>query len=440
MQFEHKAAGQYYDQFQVVDTIKFFNRKLILAKRPDGGQVFLQEIEMNRFVPPGIREVLRNFHHPHVAPIHDVIEGNDWIILIHPPLIGEPLSMLVDPDHPMPPKLALSIFRRLLRVVVDLYKLPLPMTTTLDPRNVIMNENHPYVLFLNFKKLSPPRFHEKWRELLYFLLTGEEPDGDVRKRIENENLNIPPELRKLIMASLDPKNSIHDVLSLAEATRLEMPEKKQPWKKWLYPVSAAVLVIFGIALGIEFTSTTVVSEPPKLEGDPHPLSSVAHFRLEDPSQVYSLRLPEGEPVRIQAELTREEDQSFTLALVSNEPRRAYGIYIDEQGKIFLLEEKDGEEPPLDDRVRAPLPIEPGKPYRLELVYQPDEPLHVTVMDKGSNAKEGVVGSVPVDMPTSVQFQGGEGTVLHRLRAIRLDDLDEIINQGESNGPPKHAVF
>ena len=54
MQFEHKATGQYYDQFQVVDTIKFFNRKLILAKRPDGrDQVFLQEIEMNRFVPPG---------------------------------------------------------------------------------------------------------------------------------------------------------------------------------------------------------------------------------------------------------------------------------------------------------------------------------------------------------------------------------------------------
>lgn len=440
MQTDQKAAGRYYGRFHVMDTVKFFNGKLILAKGPDGGQVFLQEIEMNHFVPPGIREVLRNFDHPHVAPIHDVLEKDNRIVLIHPLLLGEPLSMLVDPEHPMPPKQALHVFRRLLRTMVDLYNLPLPMTTTLDPRNVIMYENNPYVLFINFKRLSRPRFHEKWRELLYFLLTGEEAEGDIRYKIKDQNLNIPPELKKLVTFSLDPKNSIHDVLSLAEDTHFEIPEKKNSLKKWLYPVSAAVLVIFGVVLGIQLTSSPVVSEPHRLDGEPLQLSTVAQLRLEDPPQVYSLGLPVGEPVRIRAELTRERNRSFTLALVSNEPRREYGIYIDEQGKIFLLERRDGEEPILNGQDPTTLPVEPGKQYVLEIVYKPGEPIYVTVMDSSGQNIRRVVGSVPAEIPSSVLFQGGEGTVLHQLRAIRLDDLNEMINQGESNSPSENTVF
>ena len=423
MQSDNRAAGRYYERFQVVDTIHFFNRKLILAKDPDGEQVLLQEIEMNRFVPPGIREVLRNFDHPHVAPIHDVIEENRRIILVHPPMIGEPLSMLVDPEHPMPPIQALRIFRRLLRTMVDLYNLPLPMTTTLDPRNVIMNADHPHVLFLNFKKLSPPRFHEKWRELLYFLLTGKEPDGDVRQSIEDQK-NIPPELRRLIVASFDPANTLQDVLTLAESTRIQLPEKKNPLKKWMYPVAASVLVVFGILLGIQLTSNTAMSEPLNLDAQPRQLVTVSQFRLDDSNQVYSLSLPEGEPVRIRAELTREENRSFTLALVSEEPRRGYGIYIDEQGKVLFLEQADGEDPLLNDQDPTTPPVEPGKRYILELVYFPDEPLYVTVMENSGRNKRGVVGPIPVESPSWVQFQGGEGTVLHRLRAIRLNDTGE----------------
>ena len=430
MRSDQKAAGWYLGRFQVVDIIKFFNRKLILAKEADGSRVFLQEIEMNHFVPPGIREVLRNFHHPHVVPIHDVIEENRRITLVHPPLIGEPLSMIVDPEHPMPPKQALRTFRKLLRTMVDLYNLPLPMTTTLDPRNVIMNEGHPYVLFLNFKKLSPPRFHEKWRELLYFLLTGREAEGDLRQVIQNRNLNIPPELKKLIAAAFDPRKSIHDVLALAEATRLKEPGEKKRLKKWLlYPAAASVLMVLGIFLGIEFTSNTVVSEPLNLGGEPRRLAAVSQFRLDDPTQVYSLSLPEGEPVRIRAELTREKNRSFTLALVSKETRRGYGIYINEQGKVMFLEKKDGEKPLLNDQNRASLPVQPGKRYILEMIYQPDEPLLVTVMDNDGNNKEGVLGPIPENKPSWVQFQGGEGTILHRLKAIRLNDLKETDKRG-----------
>ena len=427
MQSDNRAAGRYYERFQVVDTVHFFNRKLILARDPGGGQVFLQEIEMNRFVPPGIREVLRNFDHPHVAPIHDVIEENRRIILVHPPMIGEPLSMLVDPDHPMPPIQALRIFRRLLRTMVDLYNLPLPMTTTLDPRNVIMNENHPYVLFLNFKKLSPPRFHEKWRELLYFLLTGKEPEGDVRQTIE-EQQNIPPELRRLIAACFDPANSIQDVLALAESTRIQLPEKKSPMKKWFYPVAASVLVVFGILLGIQLTSNTAMSEPLNLDAEPRQLAIVSQLRLDGSNQVYSLSLPEGEAFRIRAELTRKENRSFALALVSDEPRRGYGVYIDEQGKVLFLEKADGEEPLLSDQDRTTPSVEPGKRYVLEMVYLPDEPLYVTVMENSGRNKRGVVGPIPVEKPSWVQFQGGEGTVLHRLRAIRLDDTGKTDNR------------
>lgn len=428
MQLENRAAGRYYERFQVLDTIHFFNRKLILAKEPNGRQVFLQEIEMNHFVPPGIREVLRNFDHPHVAPIQDVIEEHRRIILVHPPMIGEPLSMLVDPDHPMPPIQALRIFRRLLRTMVDLYNLPLPMTTTLDPRNVIMDENNPYVLFLNFKKLSPPRFHEKWRELLYFLLTGKEPEGDVRRSIEDHQ-DIPPELRRLIAACFDPANTIHDVLALAESTRIQLPEKKNPLKKWLYPVAAAVLVVFGALLGIQLTSNTAMSEPLNLEAEPRRLATVSQLRLDDASQVYSLGLPEGEPVRIRAELTRVDNRSFTLALVSEEPRRGYGIYIDEQGKVLFLEKADGEDPLLSGQDRTTPPVEPGKRYVLEMVYIPDEPLYVTVMENSGRNKRGAVGPIPAVSPSRVQFQGGEGIVLHQLKAIRLDDLSETDSQG-----------
>jgi hypothetical protein len=235
-------------------------------------------------------------------------------------------------------------------------------------------------------------------------------------------------LERLITASLDPNNTIHDVLALAEATRLETPKKKKRLRRWLYPASAAVLLIFGVVLGIEFTSNTAVSEPLILDAEPRQLSTVAQLRLEDPSQVYSLSLPEGEPVRIRAELTRQRNRSFTLALVSKEPRRGYGIYIDEQGKVLFLEMTDGKEPIFNDQDRSTPPVEPGKRYILEMVYQPDEPLYVTVMENSGRNKRGVVGPIPADIPSWVQFQGGEGTILHRLRAIQLNDLQETMRE------------
>ena len=287
MQSENRAAGRYYERFQVLDTIHFFNRKLILAKEPNGRQVFLQEIEMNHFVPPGIREVLRNFDHPHVAPIQDVIEEHRRIILVHPPMIGEPLSMLVDPDHPMPPIQALRIFRRLLRTMVDLYNLPLPMTTTLDPRNVIMNENHPYVLFLNFKchRLD----FMKSGELLYFA-DGKEPEGDVRRSIEDHQ-DIPPGEaadRRLLRSA----NTIQ-CIGAPESTAFSCRRRKTLEE---VAVSGGGGGSGGVRRphGIQLTSNTAMSEPLNLEAEPAgwPPFLSSGWMI---SQVYSLGLPE-EPV------------------------------------------------------------------------------------------------------------------------------------------------
>lgn len=172
-----------------------------------------------------------------------------------------------------------------------------------------------------------------------------------------------------------------------------------------------------------------MSEPLNLEAEPRRLATVSQLRLDDASQVYSLGLPEGEPVRIRAELTRVDNRSFTLALVSEEPRRGYGIYIDEQGKVLFLEKADGEDPLLSGQDRTTPPVEPGKRYVLEMVYIPDEPLYVTVMENSGRNKRGAVGPIPAVSPSRVQFQGGEGIVLHQLKAIRLDDLSETDSQG-----------
>ena len=92
---------RYYEKFQVEDVMVMFSRQIALARTPDGAQVFLQEIKVRRSLPPGIVEMLSNLQHPYVAPILEVLMEGDRIVLVHPPLEGDPLSLVVNEENPM---------------------------------------------------------------------------------------------------------------------------------------------------------------------------------------------------------------------------------------------------------------------------------------------------------------------------------------------------
>lgn len=266
--------GRYYERYQVEDVLTFFSGQLVSAKSPDGTRVFLQEITLNKPLPPGAIEILTNLENEHLAPILDVIEEKERIVLVHPPMGGEPLSPLVQPRRGMEPTQALSVFRRLLRTAVNLSELPIPLYTTLDSRNIIIEGNRPYILFISFEKFTKRQADEKWRFLLHFLLTGfrmesrpENPEGDRSIR------ELPDGLKKLVLISMDPKNSMKQVLEAAERTVLPKQTKKMVASKrantrvMVYSGVVAVVVIAGIFVGNQFTNTPAKAEEEQIANE-----------------------------------------------------------------------------------------------------------------------------------------------------------------------------
>ncbi|MDR6224685.1 hypothetical protein [Desmospora profundinema] len=437
--------GRYYERYQVEDVLTFFSGQLVSAKSPDGTRVFLQEITLNEPLPSGAKEILTNLENEHLAPILDVIEEKERIVLVHPPMGGEPLSLLVQPRRGMEPTQALSVFRRLLRTAINLSELPIPLYTTLDSRNIIIEGNRPFILFVSFEEFTKRQADEKWRFLLHFLLTGfrmesrpENPEGDRSIR------ELPDALKKLVILSMDPEKSMKDVLEVAEKTVLPKQPKKIVANKRVntrvvvYSGIVAVVVVAGIFVGNQFTNTPAAAEEEKIAQD----------KLDQPGGVVSFKdvvfqrqkaIQEQLPptlqgsFRVQGDLVQTGSKPFSLSLVSENVESDFGLRVDEEGRIVLFQYISGETTDLA-KSEDEFQIEPDKEYFVEILYIPGEPFRVAVKDRETKEKWVSVGNVPMDSMFKVYLEGSQGTSFKSPGVAKVEDGDEAVAKWMENQP------
>jgi hypothetical protein len=259
------SQKNYLAQFCIEDVITLVSGQLLMARTLDGSRYILQEIQLRRALPPGFEMVLRHLDHPHLPKIVDVLEEADSVVLVHPPLTGEPLSLLVNEKNVMHPMKSLEIFRKLLRTLLDLNRLPLPLGTTLDPRNIIMDGDHPYLLVIHFKHFSGYQEDERWRELLFFLLTGERPDRNrLEKQWERVQHRIPPEMQPLVRDCFDMDKGISEILSKASKIQWNRArvQNKRISKRVVFSTSMAALLVFGAIVGYQVASQASLQKKP----------------------------------------------------------------------------------------------------------------------------------------------------------------------------------
>ncbi|PTM58491.1 hypothetical protein [Desmospora activa] len=430
--------GRYYERYQVEDVLTFFSGQLVSAKSPDGARVFLQEITLSKPLPPGAKEILTNLENEHLAPILDVMEEKERIVLVHPPMGGEPLSLLVQPRRGMEPSQALTVYRRLLRTAINLSELPIPLYTTLDSRNIIIEGNRPYVLFISFEKFTKRQADEKWRYLLHFLLNGfrmesrpENPEGDRSIR------ELPDALKKLVIMAMDPENSMQDVLDAAEKTVLPKQQKKMATDKRgntrviVYSGVVAAVVITGIIVGNQFTNTPAQAEhEQKIQEELDKPGNTVLFKDVVFQRLQSLpeKLPpslEG-PFLVQGELVQNEANPFKFYVSSQDLESDFGLEVDDKGQLILFQYINGETKELANSGDE-FSIDPKKEYGVEILYVPEDSFRVAVTDQKTEEKWVSVGPVPTPSTFNVVVEGSKGTAFKNPSVAKVEEKQEAIS-------------
>ncbi|OYD09857.1 hypothetical protein CHM34_02405 [Paludifilum halophilum] len=433
-----QKKGRYYEQYQVEDVLTFFSGQLVLARSPGGTQVYLQEVKLNRELPPGSKEMLLGFQNENLAPILDVIEERGRIILVHPTLEGEPLSLLVPPRQGLDPTEALLVFRNLLRTAIQLSKLPLPLFTTLDPRNIIIEDNRPFVLFISFHRFSRNQA-EKWRYLLYFLLTGYRLETPIQDIESDEKVrDLSSEWKRLLIRSMDPKETMESVLE--EADRLELPKfrsKKEEigkHRRWIYSAAIVVLAVtIGVFWGSWIFDTDAGSSRSKEEqfeqsGEAVRFDSI-RFKKE---QIETLPLSMEGSFRVFGELKWTGDQPFSLFLESENIDSRFGFRLDQKGRLTLFQRINGET--FDVAQSGTFRIQPDESYRMELLYIPRQPFRVSVTEKKTGKKWIAVGNVPIDSTYQMNLKGDSGTFVRNPGMIKVGEESGAIERWMNNHP------
>ncbi|GGE10037.1 hypothetical protein GCM10011571_09180 [Marinithermofilum abyssi] len=205
---------RYYERFEVEDVLTFFTGQLIQARSTDGARVLLQEIKLIRPLPPGSKELLYNIQHPHMLSVLDVIMEKGVVVLVHPMFTGEPLPLIVNKQNPMEPFKALNVYRKLIRTMIDLNRLPMPVWTVLDPRNILMSGDQPFVLFCGLKRYTPQPKRDQRNALLYYLLAGQHPN-DVKYRhqkLSKPLRRVPAPIRELALELVENQYTPEEIL------------------------------------------------------------------------------------------------------------------------------------------------------------------------------------------------------------------------------------
>ncbi|BCU81491.1 hypothetical protein JIR001_12740 [Polycladomyces abyssicola] len=438
-------SARYYERFQVEDVLSFFSGRLVLAKSRSGTQVFLQDITIDRPLPPGSKEMLLQLRHPHLAPILDVMEEKGRVVLVHPPLVGDPLPLVVTKEQPMSPIQAVRVFERLLKTKRDLNRLPLPIDTTLDPRNVCMVEEQPMLLFYGIKRFGKTRKDEKWRSLLYFLLTGNQWHPEMNAAETREALRkVPRPVRQLALDCLEGTCSMSEAIKRARQFLLQAKMKKSFHyrRRFWYPALTAAIIAVGGLLGIQVadskTNPTHIfqqwmnrSERDRDVSSNHTgtqmgTASATQFRQPDVAtrvsavpftgeseSVYRWPHPVQGPTHLTGELQQKENQPFTITLAQAGQGQMFGVQVDGEGRINLVMAKSGKSYTLS-RSDEEFRVLPNRTYLWHFYYIPEEPLRFAIGEKGKSAQWLAAGVVPPESVYVLTFQGGQATKLSNV--------------------------
>ncbi|SDW31088.1 hypothetical protein SAMN05444487_102221 [Marininema mesophilum] len=438
--------GRYYERFQVEDAVTFYSGQLVSAKSPDGAQVFLQEIPLDKPLPPGSMELLSGLQREHIAPVLDVIEEEDRIVLVHPPLGGEPLSFMVLPRKGMEPIRALTVYRQLLRTAVRLSEISPPIFTTLDPRNIILEENRPYALFISFDPFNKDNGEEKWRYLLYFLLTG----FQLEKRPENPEKEkgiqaLPQQLKSLVLSAMDLEKPMKEVLEAAEAVTLPRKisasrrGKSKSWRYWL-PSAVAVVAIVGLLVGLEVfgdKGSAIAGEEKQAEAQLSKPKGRATFDnvIFQRQKTRTETLPPSVQgtFRVRGELTQADHAPFSLSLESENVESDFGLRVDDKGGLQLYQYVNGETFKMANS-KDNFRIQPKKKYIVDIYYVPNQPFRVSLTEKGTNKQWVAIGKVPMDSIFKITLEGQQGTSFNQPAITKLQDAKSVADVWMKDSP------
>lgn len=416
------------DRFKEQDEFRFFSSRLVLARSADGTPFFLQEVYLKRPLPPGGAEVLLRLRKEYLPPVVDIREKPDRIVLVHPPLSGEPLMLLIPPKKGMDPRSALALYCRLLQAVLQLSKLPLPLITSLDPRNIILDGERFYFIFFGFRNFVKIVEDEQWRYLLYFLLTGSRMEERGSRRLDPGSPPLSGSLVELMERGLEPGMTMERMLDLAqgllgsEKIHLADPPRSTKWRQWkreLSVLTGGAIIVFGFLGGQQFFQGMPafdLNAPGQLAASPKGSLSEEKivFGRDGTVQRYPLSTS-AEGVRISGEWQVEEGVPFAVMVHSRDGEESIGIRSDKTGLLRPVRLQGVTE--WSGFHGDPFRIQPDTVYSIDLQYIKGKPLQVWVTEAGTGKQWSAVCSVSSLLPDWVEFQGSEGVRVQKLRLL-----------------------
>ncbi|WP_124727183.1 hypothetical protein [Staphylospora marina] len=446
MKHETQGKSRFYERFQVEDVINFFSGQLLQAKSPDGAQVFLQAIKVRRRpLPKGFQDALRKLQHPNLAPILDVMEEEDQIILVHPPFSGDPLPLIVNKERTMDPDNAVRIVHNCLRTLQDLERLPLPLSATLDPKNILLVGHKPLLLFYYVKDSKQSTFDEKWRELLFYLVTGQAPIGGLKQceKLLDEK-KIPSRVARLALQCLDRKFSLGQITHsvgryVASRSREEGGEsgRKGRSRKTLYTaigVAAAALVLVTlsvssqIGLGEAYNQWAGEREVRLRDGE-----IVDQFTFTKHKEWFTLPYTFKDVTNIRGDFTLKTLNGFTGYVETKDRQSVFGFYVKkETGIVSLFYYMKGKMYPIGESGEQ-FRIKPGKKYTFEVIYIPGEPVRISIQEYGEGERYVAVGTTHMNGELTMRFRGEEGATLYFPQMTSTDR--QALEQTFLNGQP-----
>ncbi|MBH8596784.1 MULTISPECIES: hypothetical protein [unclassified Thermoactinomyces] len=443
MKQELHTRRRYYERFQVEDVINFFSGQLLQAKSPDGAQVFLQSIKVTRRpLPSGYKDVFRRMQHPHLAPILDVMEEDEQLILVHPPFSGDPLPLIVNKERAMDPEAAVRVVSKCLKTLRDLDRLPVSLSATLDPKNILLNGQKPLILFYYMKEPGKSGHDEKWRELLFYLLTGHAPMGGLKQSERQlEAKKIPPKIVKLAMFALDRKNGLEDFsvqverhVNSAEGSHLSRRARRSRKKKVVTTVvvAAAALVLVSLTVTKWYAgysdakdSTLANMFAPITQDDKQNGAGNGQLfqsiTFNDQNNSFKYPYPIKPNSAIQGSFILNQLNGFTGYLETPDKSDILGLAVDKEGKIKLYDIMKGQYIPIGDSGDQ-YRVEAGKKYNFELYYFPNEPIRLSIEEEGKSKKWMAVGVTRLSGDYTLHFRGGNGVKFF------YPDVNQVTNQ------------
>ncbi|MBA4494943.1 hypothetical protein ACFO25_01705 [Paenactinomyces guangxiensis] len=437
---------KYYEHFQVEDVLTFSRGSLLLARSPEGTQVLLHELKSKDLLPVNCKESLRKLKHPHLVPVWDIYEDGQSAVVVHPIVSGEPLTLLVTPEKPMPYQSAIYLYRQLLQTVKDLTELPLPILTTLDPRNIVMDGKHPYLLFFDIS--SPGRKvqqDEEWRSLLYYLITGTRFD-EKRYPLVSEiklDFDIPRPVQNLIKESLNPRRSLNDILQLAKNTDIPVSQKRKEFHPLMVPTAVSAAIISILVAGYFVMSSDVINSGEAITPAQQSSSDqtgvfeqipALTFKGDDLSSQLTKETIRG-VTHIQFQITQDRHAPFTAYFLSEETSYQYGIGIDSTAELRVVGEQQEQVygKPSERRTKY-INLDTNRTYQVDMYYIPNERLRISVRELNKKAQWVTVGPVMKDENYRFRFRGNKRTQVSQVVLSHYENSQEAINKWQEGRP------